>query len=527
MNINYPKLAHTLSQYHQIVFYGTGNIAQMLYEELQTRRIQVSFCVVSHKNDSNGYFQDSINVYQIDECNEELQRKDTIVIVAVSNQYADEIEKTLFESGVDRYISLADYVQRDLFHAYKDKTVEECIEDIVEWYICAEHREWKAFDDARRNIENIIYKTEKIKDKIVIALGALTPRVIKIVGALHSAGKEMHILIYPGAVIQKICENEMHELGIVCTECSCIEELLYKVIAERAEIVHAFSGRYNTVIPYAMIKMQAILPHIVYDEYDIINELYYNCPKDWLEEERFCLEYASGVCNRGYELDFLQQRGYHFHGKTIHFLDSCSDNLYEASTEHSDGQELSLCYAGGIITEEEYPDSSVACFLEFAKQCEENECHLHVYPTDWDESRYKAYINLNSNSKYFHFHKPILHEALMQELSKYDYGIHPARNNFYKMSVNGFYLREKAIYGTTNHFFDYLDAGLPIIAVAPVMMVEEFEKEGVAIKWTIEEYDFEYLRLVKKTMRERVSAVKEKYKISNNINRLIEFYDSL
>lgn len=527
MNVNYAKLAHKLSRYNKIVFYGTGKIAQRLYVELQPRGIGVSFCVVSHRDDNNCYFYNSIEVYQIDECIDKLQRKDTAIIIAVSDQYAEEIEKTLSEKNIDHYILLADFYRNDLFNEYKNKTVEACIEDITEWYIYAEHKMWIEFDEIRKKIEDAAYNTKRIKNKIMIALGALTPRVIKMVSSLHSFGKEILILIYPGAAIQKICENEMHELGIPCIECGSIEELMYTVIIEHAEIVHAFSGRYNTVIPYAMIKMQEILPDIVYDEYDIINEFYYNLPQDWLEEERYCLENASGVCNRGYELEYLsQQCGYHFRGKTIHFLDYCRDEMIEFITK-IDEEELSLCYAGDFITESEDPNCSHACFLQFAKQCEENKCHFHVYPVSWDAIRCREYINLDCHSKYFHFHKPVSHEILMQELRKYDYGIQPIKSIFRTNEISGIYVKEKYIYCTTNHFFDYLDAGLPIIAATPVKMVEELEKEGVVLNWTIEEYDFEYLRQVKKAMGERVSAVKEKYKISNNINRLIEFYESL
>ena len=43
-------------------------------------------------------------------------------------------------------------------------------------------------------------------------------------------------------------------------------------------------------------------------------------------------------------------------------------------------------------------------------------------------------------------------------------------------------------------YFDYLDAGLPIIAGLPLKMVECLEKKGVLINWKNGQYDFEYLR---------------------------------
>ena len=78
-----------------------------------------------------------------------------------------------------------------------------------------------------------------------------------------------------------------------------------------------------------------------------------------------------------------------------------------------------------------------------------------------------------------------------------------------------------------NHFYDYLDAGIPIIAAVPVMFADFFEKQGVLIKWTLEDYDFNLLRKQRDVLRKNVSKVREELKVDKHIGELIEFYNSI
>ncbi len=82
-------------------------------------------------------------------------------------------------------------------------------------------------------------------------------------------------------------------------------------------------------------------------------------------------------------------------------------------------------------------------------------------------------------------------------------------------------------YATTNKFFDYLDAGLPIVAAGPIKLAEYFEEKGVLLKKTIEEYDFEELRNRKKELKANVSTVRKAMQIENHIDELLEFYKAL
>ena len=132
---------------------------------------------------------------------------------------------------------------------------------------------------------------------------------------------------------------------------------------------------------------------------------------------------------------------------------------------------------------------------------------------------------MNNNYKYFHFHKTVPYEKLLNEIAQYDYGMIPASDDMWDKECSGYNTKYKYIYAATNKFFDYMEAGLPIIAAFPLKMAQCLEKIGVLINWTNGEYDFQYLLKMKAIMHDRVLKEREKFKIEHQINRLIEFYD--
>lgn len=516
-------MAHKLSQYTRVVLYGAGNIAEKIYEGLLKCNISISFCVVTEK--SENFFMGSIPIYELKECKAILQDSESIILVAVSKQYELEIENILKESGIRSWIRFSDFTVGELLEEYRDKSAEQCLEEVAEWKVVNSGDDWKDFEQIKKKIEEDV----RIKDnenKILFVIGDLTPRVLKIIKALQYKNREVKVLLHPMVFFRQVCEEEFLQLGIIYRKCKCIEELIYNIIKEHVKIVHIFSHCNNTIIPYVLIKMRSILPCLVYDEYDIINEFYIDYPVDWLKEERYCLENADGICNRGYELEYLKQYGYSFKGKTIHFFDYCKDDDYHTDILN-DKDELSICYAGGVITEKEYPDSAIVCWMDLLKRCEKAHCHLHIYPSEWSESNYTEYIELGKHNEFFHFHRPVSSEKLKKELSRYDYGIHPVRANYMEQEHIAYIKREKLIYAVTNHFYDYLDAGIPIIAATPVLFISSFLQKGVLLPWTIEEYDFDFLRNNKIVYRKRVEKIRLELQIKNHINELIDFYSSL
>ena len=170
-------------------------------------------------------------------------------------------------------------------------------------------------------------------------------------------------------------------------------------------------------------------------------------------------------------------------------------------------------------------------WIGLAKKCNENRCHLHVYPAPscWKNPKYKEkyseYFELDRNYEYFHLHEPIPYNQLLNALAQYDYGIHPMKvvDENSKARRYGYYNEYKPIYAPVNHLWDYIGAGIPIVARYPLKLMELFEQMGVSINFTTDEYDFDFLKKNRFKYRENVNSVKEKFYVNNMIGDLLKW----
>jgi hypothetical protein len=524
-------LRYKLKNYKRTVIYGAGYFAKLLISEMSEHGLAIDYCVVSSKNNSQDEIE-GVPMYEFSECIEDIRNGDVIVIVAVTEKYEDEIVNILIENDINNYLLATDHVKKFIMNKYMNKSNIDILDIVTDWYVDNHKLKIDEFDNIRKRLEVIEceYEQYKNKDKIVFLIANISPRIIKMAEALDKEGYKIYAIYYPNVIMKNMINYKIIDLCEKKLFCSNVEELLYNLIISKAMIIHLFSDIGNSDISHFLIRHKKLFPKIVFEQYDIANDMYSNSLfstiNDKRKDEKYCLENADGICSRGFELDYLiNSKKIRIKGKNIIFFDYCNDEIVSKNKDNDES--LSICYAGGIATEQQYPGAPYACFLMLAKKCEENRCHFHVYPSIMDKNGFKDYIELDKKSKYFHFHNPIPYNELKQELSQYDYGVHPIRENFLNNEAIGYVTKNKMIYSVTNHIFDYLDAGLPIIAASPVEFIKYFEDEGVLINWTIDEYDFELLKLKRDEMKQEVIEVHEKLSIKNHINELLEFYDSV
>lgn len=529
VNIRMTRLKKKIEQYKRLVIYGAGYLAKILNNELSENGILANYCVVSHKDKDVNSFE-NIPLYEFSDYVSDMQKNDVITLIAVTELYEQEIENTLIQNKIMNYLFITDYSRIiTSFEKYSNKTEEEYLSEIAEWYIDKNKLTLKDLKPAKKHLEDIINSKKYYEDKIVFAVGNPSPRVVKMLGALHKRGYRVEILFYANTWLNDNFYNQLTEISENYHICKTIEELMYYMIMSQAKVIHLFSHIGISYIAFILIKQKELFPKLVFEQYDIANEMYittYSSQNNF-ESERYCLEHADGLCCRGYEQEYLvRERQYKISGKIIKFFDYCQDEQID-ETIKCKRNELSLCYAGGIATEREWPGAPYACFLEFAELCKENKCHFHVYPSTWNEQRFVDYIELDKKSDYFHFHRPVPFEKLKEELSQYDYSVHLMKQGYLEKEYSGYTTRNKTLYSVTNHFYDYLDAGLPIIAASPVKFARYFEKKGVLLRWTIEEYDFEELKSRRDELKNNVVIVREKLRIGQKIDDLISFYNKL
>lgn len=517
------RLKQELSNKNRIIIYGAGSVAKKTCRKLMKIEIGIEYCVVTKKVDSCTYLE-NLFIYNLEEKIDDIKNSSSIIVVAVSEIYNKEIEHILRENGIFNYIFIMDYVRNFVNVQYKKDFSYDYLEEIAEWYVDENIPDILDITAVKNKLEKDIQKRNN-KREITFVVGHMAPRVIKMVRALHNNGYSINLLFCVDVTGENPIYEELKTIANYCI-CECIEELMYQIIMLNSQIVHIFSNYNNlmTSIANFIIHAKSIFPSIVFEQYDIANGMYWSVPEKTLEEERYCIENCDGLCCRGNEIDYLkEERGVKIQGRVIKFFDYIGDKMYDSiNRDH-----LSLCCAGYFVTEEEWPDATYSCWLEFARLCEKNECHLHMYPPVWDDKRFENYIQMDKQSVFFHFHKPVAYRKLTEELSQYDYGVVLSKKGFLDMETNGTFTNNKMIYCATNKVYDNLEAGLPIIAPFPVKVVEYLEKKGVLLNWTIEEFDFKQLRKRKEELKKRVQEVRCELQMKNRIKDLIRFYDSL
>lgn len=529
MEINKSRLRSCLEDYDHIIMYGCGNYARLIYPFLAELGRIPDCCVVTDKNNCDDFFEGIIPVCTLEEKVENIKKDNVCIIVAVSEKYEKQIEQILQSYEIFNYLLILDFDRNNIrsLERYKDMDAEECIKELAQWRAEEAGVPYTDIELEKQKIKRVIQNNKKNRRRILFVLGVFKQRSLKIAGALQRKGYEVRIFAGPGGRVFQTCLTGLAKLQIPYIECKTIEELMYRMIMEQAGVVHLFTEQWNSRNDRILIQMKSLFPPVVYDEYDIMNEMYIQVlfPQDTFENERFCLEHAEAICNRGYEIDYLKQEcNYHICAKTIQFHDYCSDVQCKSDEEYNG--ELNLCYTGGLPSEEAYYDSYVKCFMELAEQCRQNECHFHIYPAIWDENRWAVYMELEKQNEFFHMHKTVPFEQLKLELRKFDYGVFPMKDMELRKGI-GIYTKQKMVYSTANKYFDYLDAGLPVIAASPIKLVRFLEEKGVLINWTVEQFDFDELRRRRSEIKKRVLAERETFQIQNHINELTDFYNSL
>lgn len=528
-SIRYNKLCSKLQKYGKIVIYGAGSVADEVYSNVSKKNVKVDYFVVTHCEGKK--YIDGIKIYEVCEKEYELQQKNTMVLIAVKKQYENEIKQLLLRKSIYNYMVISEYDTKLEEWAQKPQIdTQEFLEGVAEYYFEMYGKELNKCAEITKHsgqYENRNHSTQKL----IFVVGGYMPRVLKIAECLYDKGIKVILLESSYASYgDKYVKKKLLSYCDAFYQCNCFEELVIRILENSDAKIHFFLTRAFCMDAFVLIRMKKFFNKIVFETYDPLCEMYHSIDKKQLDMEKYCIENADGVCCRAYEIEYLKSRkDYHIKGKTIVFFDYCREDKDRESFPSS--LELSLCYAGGIMTERMEPrHSSFACFLEFAELCRKNCCHFHVYCSYWEEGedeQWEDYLQCEKENKYFHFHKPVLYSKLIDEIAQYDFGVWPVRENYKLKIVNGFYLKNKLIYTATNKIFDCLEAGLPYISKIPEKICSKLEKENMLISWAIEDFDFDELRRRKTEMRRNVLRNRNEYLIKNHIQELLDFYQSL
>jgi len=186
------------------------------------------------------------------------------------------------------------------------------------------------------------------------------------------------------------------------------------------------------------------------------------------------LAYFEGVANRGaagrvystpYQLEEAKNL-YGIEGPSLVFYNYASEadlpKRFLPKLSGQDGQ-FHIVYEGGIQGNGHRDFSSL--FIELGNQG----IHIHIYPTFYDQEIAKYF----SGYQNIHYCRPLSPKEVMQEMTQYDFGIIP-----FNLEKGNRRFLDSTI---ANKLFEYLAAGLPVIASSLKSYINYFERNPVGI----------------------------------------------
>ena len=530
MRFCYRELCRQLDEYETIIIYGTGSYARIIYPELVKRGLKYKIAFFAQTEKAEFDFIDGIQVVSIDllECNKEK----CVIFIAVGVQYSEKIQGVLSEYGYKNIVACTEYEADKCLQRLSG--FNEYCDYVADWYV----ETYGGSSDKEEIVKELLKKGSRADktalDLIVIICGSISVRTIKIAGALRRKGYHIIILNYC-KVIYDWCLEEMRKLNIQIYNCDCIEEMLYRAL-HYSPLIYFFEPQWgNCLWAEIMLKHKQNFGKIVIAQYDVLNDGYVGMPAENLATEKYALEHADGIVWRWFSKERLERKGFLFRGKSLQFLDYCSHNEREIKENLNDldTRIVKLCAVGGTgdyYVEKNYETpyvdwARVGEILDVIGNKDDVIFHFYfgVFYKEENLEQCKVYEKQYKNFKFF---LNVEHGDLLKKLKYYDYGC--------EFCVKGEWPSEDTIidnyYGsnlmnsTRNVFFDFLSAGIPIIATTPIKCLEYLQQYGIIVKMDLFDINIEYLQQKKKYYRQKVKEARNELDIDSQIPRLIQFF---
>lgn len=532
-------LCEALNQYQKIVIYGTGNFAHEIYPQLIKYGLKEKIvCFTQTQRNEDETLIDGIPVISIAQLN--YDKSECVVLIAVSELYKEEIERTLFEYKYSNIISLTDF-QVDYNDFMKDysylTSFEEYCGYIADWYV-------KNHGESQENkivMQELLDKgqyinREKNNDLIIMICGHLSARTIKIAGALKRKKYEIIMLSYfDGANPWYL--DELEKINIQLYQCRNVIEMMYYAL-QYYPLIYFFEPCWGDCTwTEIMLKNKKHFGKVVLALYDVMNDGYTGLKEQQMQTEKYSLEHADGIVWRWFSKEYLEEKGFKYQGKSIQFIDYCSHETLNDISYESDSTILKLCmvvgYGDEVVDNRIYATS----YIEWARINEilekignREDCILHFYVGGLSDSNIiqcKEYERQYGN---FKFYLATEHEELMGKLSSYDFGcdIYTDGQELLDDSPMG-----KDYYGSSyrnsirNSYFDFLNAGLSIITTNAAKMWDYLSEYNIVVKMNLSNLDIEYLKQNKQYYKKMAREARKQLDVDAHIIKLIQFFEEI
>ena len=286
---------------------------------------------------------------------------------------------------------------------------------------------------------------------------------------------------------------------------------------------------------YAKIALEHFNGAKIFDPYDSFVVYYGLNPKQrWMKaeipNEKICYQKAEWLLARNLE-GAQSVKLYNLkRPPNIFFSDYCdNDNFYwNPKLAINTESKISLVYSGGLYGKSARASShGIENFDELILALVPNKIHLHLYPNPTSPvSYYVDFIEEAKKNEYLHVHTSISQSQLGKALAEFTFGILP-----HFKDEDSQILDYKLKYGTSNKFFNFLEAGIPIIV----------SEEMTYMAWLVRRYEIGIVinRSDLKNLRQKIVAVdylniqnnvktvREKLSMNKNLPRLLAFLERI
>lgn len=533
-------LCQMLDRYKEIIIYGAGNYAKAIYPLLVEHNLKQKILCFTQTEEGETKSIDKLPIisFGLLNTNKNLDKNNCAVLVAVSQQYSNDIKQTLIQHKYTNVFVMEDYRKHTESDFDSLSTFEEYCDYMVDWYLEArtDRKEKKAV------VQELLERGKNAGEKtdsglIVVICGHMTARSNKIIGALIRKKYRVIMLRYNFLNYNTCCcMKELESLNIQIIECSCIEEMLYEAL-QYDPLVYFFEPRWAECSwAKIMIKNKKYFGKIVLALYDVLNGCMLDQPQRRMDSEKYALENADGIVWRWFSKEYLETKGFVFKGKSIQFLDYCSKTVSSVVKSDSEHSVVKICNVSGVAdcyVEERLHSLQ---YLDYARVGEvlekignRNDCVFHFYASHLKEENIKKCKYYEKIYRNFKFFVGTEHDELLTRIKQYDYGCDLYTDGEWPSddtpvgNVTGSIRK----YSTRNILFDYLSAGLPIITTTPLKLLDYLRPYDVVIKMNLSALDIDFLKQNKEYYRKKVEAANEKLDVDVQISRLIKFFKTL
>lgn len=341
----------------------------------------------------------------------------------------------------------------------------------------------------------------------------------------------------------------LHHRAATMNATACFDEVVsFRSPWEALRLACDFRARLCHVMVNSDYRLcELFLDHppapVVVDSYDVIagmyTDAYFDARPDLAaerERERYCLERADGLCCRSREVEYLADvLGYRL-GPRVYLADGCEGGVATNSGQCCD--DVHVVYVGKLV-----PEGDPGPFLDegrrlwLARMLSAQGIHFHLYPGFDDASgdaheRFRDYLALADQTPFVHWHHSVPPDMMSRELARYDFGLF-VYNEFVRPSGHAFRLTDaKLRLCTSNKFYDYLDAGLPIVhnAVEGSHLGAIPDRFGAGVHVSgapVMEWGSLLRSSDRDSLRSGAERARQAYDVRAHAARLIRFYESL